>query len=113
MESNSRLRLGGDYHGEPGGGPVNLALVGRGMHGGHRGGPGSVPAGGGGGCLPGEGSGSDGQEEINVEDDGPCAASPLGAGQRGSPGHISGRTTEAAPPATTAERYVQNGIFSL
>ena len=74
MESDSRLRLGSDYHDQAGGGggvPVNLALVGRGMHGGHRGGPGSVPAGGGGGCLPGEGSGSDGQEEINVEDDGP------------------------------------------
>ena len=73
MESDSRLLLGGDYHQKAGGGggiPMNLALVGRGMHGGHRG-PGSVASGGGGGGPPGEGSSSDGQEEINVEDDGP------------------------------------------
>ena len=82
MEGESRFDYRGEQGGSGGGVPMNLALSARGIHGGHRTGePGSgSDAGGEGGGRPGmyhrgglggEGSGSEGQEEINVEDDGP------------------------------------------
>ena len=65
MEGETRRLIGGDYLEQGGGVPMNLAVVGRGVHGAHR---------------TGEGSGSDGQEEINVEDDGPLHPSGLDSG---------------------------------
>lgn len=99
MENESRRLLGGDYPSEQGGGrgagggvPMNLAMSGRGM----------MPP------RAGEGSGSsDGQEEINVEDDGPVLTA---AGNSGAlPSHL--RPDDGGCSSSDDSRKVTTFLF--
>ena len=99
MDGESRLLLGGDYQeqggrgGSGGGVPMNLAMAGRGMYGAHR---------------TGEGSGSDGQEEINVEDDGPVHP---GGDSGALPSHL--RPDDGGCSSSDDSRKVRGSLYPL